>query len=269
MSFKVEVVPILQDNFSYIIIDSNTKKTAVVDPAEPQKVMASFKQLQLSPPSMILTTHKHWDHSGGNEVLSQNYQGIEVIGSAIDAVPACTKAVKDGDCIDLGETKIQVLFTPCHTKGHLMYLCRNNKNSIDEQKDALFTGDTIFISGCGKFFEGDAQDMLAAMSKVSDLDPSTLIYCGHEYTISNMKFAFTIEKDNEDLRKKYEEAQGKISKGEWTVPSSIGIELKCNPFMRTHLPSVKKALGFGEDSDPVKVLAEMRRRKNDYKASNI
>lgn len=267
------IAPILSDNYSYFLICSKSNKAAVIDPADPPKITQYLSQLKQDPRfsnlslEYVLTTHKHWDHAGGNEAMAQQFQGITVVGSKGEQIPACNKPVDDGDEFTVGDTlKVKVLSTPCHTRGHIQYLVTRTEGS---DPAALFTGDTIFVGGCGRFFEGTAQQMLDNMQKVSKLDPSTEIYCGHEYTLSNLKFAKEkVEPSNADLDAKIEWSKAQRERGLPTIPSTLGEELTYNPFMRAHVDSVKQAamnyLGQKELPNDVDTMAAIRKMKDEY-----
>lgn len=178
---RVIPVPILSDNFAYLIIDPQSGKAACVDPAEPEKVLAAAKRegIQLS---ALLCTHKHWDHSGGNEEMARLIPGLDVVTTEFEDIPAATVRLGDDDVYTLGSLSIRALHTPCHTKGHVLFLVTpQDETEIREAKTApvLFSGDTLFVGGCGRFFEGDGQQMVEAlMGRVAKLPPQTLVYCG-------------------------------------------------------------------------------------------
>jgi hydroxyacylglutathione hydrolase len=236
MSLVVEAVPVLDDNFSYIVYDGSSadKPGAIIDAAEPQKVLSKVADLGVKV-THVLTTHHHGDHSGGNEELRSLLPSIPVVGGKGDHVPGATLEVDQGDSIELGQVKLQVLSAPCHTSGHVLYFGQDSTN-----KKVLFTGDTLFIAGCGKFFEGTAEQMNKALNDtVAGLPEDTEIYCGHEYTVSNLKFAIHAEPDNQDVRSKLEWAEKTRSEGKFTIPSTIAEEKKTNPFMRVNEKSIQ------------------------------
>ncbi|KAA0067033.1 hydroxyacylglutathione hydrolase cytoplasmic [Cucumis melo var. makuwa] len=174
---KIHYIRCLEDNYSYLIIDESTKEAAVVDPVEPEKIVnvANEHGVHLK---LVLTTHHHWDHSGGNEKIKQLVPGIKVYGGSIDKVKACTDAVENGDKIALGaDVVILSLHTPCHTKGHISYYVSGKEG----EDPAVFTGDTLFVAGCGKFFEGTAEQMYQSLCvTLGSLPKQTRVYCGHE-----------------------------------------------------------------------------------------
>lgn len=179
---RVIPVPILSDNFAYLIIDPQTGKAACVDPAEPGKVLAAAKRegIQLS---TLLCTHKHWDHAGGNEEMARLVPGLDVVTTKFEDIPAATVRLGDDDVYALGSLSVRALYTPCHTKGHVLFLVTpRNETELQASQTApvLFSGDTLFVGGCGRFFEGDGAQMVEAlMGRVAKLPPQTLVYCGY------------------------------------------------------------------------------------------
>jgi len=256
---KVVQVPQLQDNYSYLVFDESAHEphAFVVDPAEPEKVIEAAKREKVQI-TTVLTTHHHWDHAGGNEKISELISGLTILGGD-DRIPALTNKVKEGDTFNVGTLKIKVLFTPCHTAGHVLYLVDSGKAPL-----ALFTGDTLFIGGCGRFFEGTAEQMHHALNEViAKLPPNTEVYCGHEYTKKNLEFALHIEPNNEDVKKKLQWATHQSESNLSTVPSNVGEELLYNPFMRVEQPNVASAVGkAGEGA--VAVMAALREAKNKF-----
>ncbi|CAF0750376.1 unnamed protein product [Didymodactylos carnosus] len=198
------------------------------------------------------------DHAGGNENLVKQakkelgLKDIPIYGG--EKVQALTHMVKDNEEIPLGQLKITCLSTPCHTAGHICYLVD------DGNKKAVFTGDTLFISGCGKFFEGTAEQMYSSLQKLAKLDPQTEVYCGHEYTLQNFKFAVTVEENNSGLQDRMKQMQSK----KVTIPSTIGDELRYNPFMRTNQEDVQKYTGTKNE---IECLAILREKKNNFKST--
>jgi len=247
-------VPVLSDNFAYLLIDRATRKAACVDPAEPEKKANVTVE-------MGICTHKHLDHSGGNERIAQLIPGIRIVGSAYEYIPGITDALKDRQTINLGSLNIEAFHTPCHTEGHELFYVTSSQESCP----ILFTGDTLFVGGCGRFFEGDANQMLKAMSIIASLPGETKIYCGHEYTISNLKFALSVEPSNVELRNKYEWACREVELGRHTIPSSVKEELSFNPFMRVKEDSVRRSITNGESMTDEQVMATLREMKNNFK----
>lgn len=231
---------------------------AAVDPVEADKVLAKAEELEVQI-TTVLTTHSHWDHAGGNKalrdlVLSHTGKALEaVVGGEGDGVEAVTREVAHGDVVRIGDLSVDVLFTPCHTRGHVLYHCQ----------DALFTGDTLFIAGCGRFFAGTPAEMNYALNElVAKLPVETKIYCGHEYTTSNLRFASHVEPQNEAVQAKLYWAIEQQRAEKPTIPSTIADELATNPFMRVHEASVQRFVGGA--TDPVAVMGLLRSAKDKF-----
>uniref|UniRef100_A0A2C9K5P8 hydroxyacylglutathione hydrolase n=2 Tax=Biomphalaria glabrata TaxID=6526 RepID=A0A2C9K5P8_BIOGL len=236
LKMKVKILPALEDNYMYLIIDEATKQCAVVDPVEPDKVEAALSDEGVNL-TTVLTTHHHWDHAGGNEQLIKSLGSKEVVGGDT-RIGALTRKVTHGDELKIGNLNVKCLFTPCHTAGHICYYVTNPNDS----ESAVFTGDTLFVAGCGKFFEGTPDQMYKALVEIlGTLPPETKVYCGHEYTVNNLKFAESVEPNNKQLISKLELAKTLRQSGTPTIPSTIKEELSFNPFMRVQ---------FGDASSP-------------------
>ncbi|CAA3014476.1 hydroxyacylglutathione hydrolase cytoplasmic [Olea europaea var. sylvestris] len=252
-------IPCLEDNYAYMIIDEATKEAAVVDPVEPHSILRVAQENGVDL-KLVLTTHHHWDHAGGNEKLRQMVPDIKVYGGSIDNVQGCTNKVENGDKISLGaEINILCLHTPCHTKGHISYYLTGKEG----EDPAVFTGDTMFIAGCGKFFEGTAEQMYHSLCvTLGSLPKPTRVFCGHEYTVKNLLFSSIVEPDNVRISQKLSWAQQKRAKGLPTIPSTIEEELETNPFMRVDLPEVQEKVGC---KSPVEAIREIRKRKDEWR----
>ncbi|KAL5006225.1 hypothetical protein ScPMuIL_015031 [Solemya velum] len=256
-SMEVHLVPALDDNYMYILEDTTTKECAAVDPVEPGKILNEVKNRNLSLTS-ILTTHHHWDHAGGNKALVKEAGKLMVFGGD-DRIDGLTHKVKHGDQIKVGSLDIQCLFTPCHTSGHICYFIPGPSS----QQPIVFTGDTLFMGGCGRFFEGTADQMYNALVMIlSRLPQHTKVYCGHEYTINNLRFAAHVEPHNEDISKTLEWAKSQRSQKQATIPSTVEQEMKINPFMRVGEQPVQT---FAGKTDPIQVMAHVRKEKDNFK----
>lgn len=254
-TMKVDIVPALDDNYMYLVYDEDALVGCIVDGVQPEKVLERASQLNIKI-QFVLTTHHHHDHSGGNSSLKQ-LLNVPIVGGIGDGVPCCSKEVSEGDSFQIGNLFVSVLSTPCHTRGHVLYLFRDPLGN-----QALFTGDTLFIGGCGRFFEGSAAQMHTALNeKIAQLDASTLVYCGHEYTMNNLLFASSVEPENPCIMSFSAFCSDLISKGLPTVPSSVGTELLINPFMRVHEPAVQEAMGT---TDEVSTMSALRSAKNSF-----
>lgn len=287
-NMKIVPVPVREDNYAYLIIDEKLKSAAVVDPFDPIKVIKAAEEENVSLSGAILTTHHHQDHSGGNEELisilkeqSNKHVKPQVYGGSFK-IPGLTSLVKDGtkfmlsspsktnqnqsDCNDQTEqqdSSIQVtcLATPCHTRDSICFYV----NDLDGGPGSVFTGDTLFIAGCGRFFEGTADEMDHALNQIlGSLPNNTITYNGHEYTKANIAFARSIEPENQhvlDVAKVCDQNDSVITMGKYT----IGDEKKFNPFMRLEEPSVLNAVGLDSSSSRIQVMQKLRELKNSFK----
>ncbi|XP_045318345.1 hydroxyacylglutathione hydrolase, mitochondrial isoform X5 [Leopardus geoffroyi] len=197
-TLRVELLPALTDNYMYLIIDGETKEAAIVDPVQPQKVVETVNKHGVKL-TTVLTTHHHWDHAGGNEKLVKLEPGLKVCGGD-DRIGALTHKVTHLSTLQVGSLNVKCLSTPCHTSGHICYFVSKPGSS---EPPAVFTGDTLFVAGCGKFYEGTADEMYKALLEIlGRLPPDTRVYCGHEYTINNLKFARHVEPNNTAIQEK-------------------------------------------------------------------
>lgn len=252
-ALEVALVPILSDNYAYLIRDVDSGVVGVVDPGEAAPIEAALGQRDWTP-DWILLTHHHSDHIGGAERLREAY-GAKIAGAAQDAkrLPKLDAELEPGEDWGFGSQLVEILDAPGHTIGHIAFHFPRAK--------ALFSGDALFALGCGRLFEGSAAQLWGALKAFGQLPPETKVYCGHEYTLSNARFAATIETGNAALQDRLKEIEALRAAGEPTIPTTIGREMATNPFMRAGEPSVKAAVGLPE-ADPAIVFAEIRRRKD-------
>jgi hydroxyacylglutathione hydrolase len=249
----IHQIPVLKDNFIYLAREPDSGCVAVVDPAVAGPVLDKAKTLGWRI-THILNTHHHPDHVGGNLEIKQA-TGCTIVGPAADPdrIPGMDVQVKDGDTYDLGAARAEVFFVPGHTRGHIAYWFKDSA--------ALFCGDTLFSIGCGRLFEGTPQQMWTSLSRLRALPPETRIYCAHEYTESNIRFAVSVDPDNAALRKRESEVKALRAAGKYSVPSLLGEERAANPFLRADDPVLAAAVGMA-GRDPADVFAEVRRRKD-------
>lgn len=250
---EIHLVPCLKDNYAYILHEPRTKAVAVVDPSEAAPVIDALHARSLSL-THILNTHHHFDHTGGNLELKER-TGAKIIGPRADAdrIPGIDIQVGNGDLVAIGTAIAKVFDIPAHTRGHIAFWF--------EEAKAVFTGDTMFAMGCGRLFEGTPAQMWASLSTLARLPADTRVYCGHEYTQSNGRFALTLEPGNADLVARMKQVDELRNKGLPTIPSTIGLELKTNPFLRPDSPELRQAMSM-ETANVIDVFAETRRRKD-------
>ncbi|NNG05069.1 MAG: hydroxyacylglutathione hydrolase [Inquilinus sp.] len=254
-ALEIDILPALSDNYIYLLRDVENGTAAVVDPSTAEPVIAALEERGLGL-GLILNTHHHHDHIGGNAALKARY-GATIIGprSEISRIPALDRTVGQGDQVSVGGETAAVIETPGHTSGHIAFWFPTSK--------ALFCGDTLFALGCGRLFEGTPAEMWASLLKLRDLPDDTRIYCGHEYTQSNARFALTVEPDNAALAERAERIDATRAQGLPTIPSTIGEEKATNPFLRADVESLKRGIGMPGCST-VTAFAELRGRKDRF-----
>ncbi len=253
---EIVQIPVLSDNYVHLVRDTATGVTAAVDPALAQPVLSVLNERDWNL-DYILCTHHHHDHVGGNAELKMVTR-CKVVGAAVDAerIPGLDIAVRHGEGISLGQLSATVLDVPGHTIGHVAYWFAD--------ADALFCGDTLFGLGCGRLFEGSAAQMWTSLLRLRGLPDTAQVYCAHEYTESNAAFARSVDPRNRDLAARSDEVAALRRAGHSTVPSSLAVEKRCNPFLRADDPALQMALGM-RGLDPVQVFADLRRRKDVFR----
>jgi hydroxyacylglutathione hydrolase len=255
MPLEIVTIPCLSDNYAFLLHATETGETAVIDVPDAAPILAKLKQRgwQLTE---IWITHHHFDHIDGVADLKEA-TGAKVIGASADAgrLPPLNLAVADGETFKFADHDVRVMDVSGHTVGHIAFHVPD--------AEAVFTADSLMALGCGRLFEGTAEQMWASMSKLAVLPPETLVCSGHEYTQSNAKFALTIEKSNADLKSRSDDINAARAAGTPTVPSTLALELETNPFLRAHLPQVKAAIGMENETDTA-VFAEIRKRKDAF-----
>jgi len=252
---QVHQFPCLNDNYSWLVHDPEANVTAVVDTPEVAPILKAVAETGWRL-THILNTHWHPDHAGGNAELKAK-TGCYVIGprGEQESIPGIDQAVDEGDVIHLGAHTAKIFNTSGHTRGHITYWF--------EQDQVAFVGDTLFALGCGRLFEGTASQMWASLQKLMALPPETRVYCAHEYTQSNARFALTVDPENPQLAERAKQIAAMRANGIATVPTTIGLELATNPFLRAASPALQRAIGMS-GADPVAVFAETRRRKDNF-----
>jgi hydroxyacylglutathione hydrolase len=254
---RVIIIPAFSDNYIYLY-QYDQDKAFAVDPADSSAVLTALTENGLSL-TMILSTHSHYDHVGGNLELKKA-TGCEVIGADSRQIPGIDRVVRDSDIISAGPCQIQIIATPGHTDKDLCYYL---PASADNPHGAVFTGDTLFIAGCGRRFGTDAFTMSNSLNKLAALPPDTRVYCGHDYTIEDYEFALTVEPTNDAAKQLLQKAKQASAQGAPTIPSTIEQEKLTNPFLRTDSLEIRQNLNMLK-SPPHEVFAQLRRRKDTF-----
>jgi len=256
--FGVLPIPALKDNYMYLIWCKATKEAAIVDPVEPDKVLSKCKDMSLTLKAG-LTTHHHHDHAGGNKKLKRLHPSITIFGGKGDNAQAVETELWEGDEVKVGDLKVNVIATPCHTKGHICYYIKSEEK---EGPGAVFTGDTLFVAGAGNFFEGGPKEMCEAFTKLGKLPKETYVYVGHEYTITNLSYAKHVEPRNKDILNKLKWAEARRQKGLYTIPSTVAEEHATNPFLRSAF-EVSDVMKHCRTKDPVYAMYFVRSEKSE------
>jgi hydroxyacylglutathione hydrolase len=250
---KIRQFPCLSDNYGFLVRDLETGRVGAIDTPDAAAIERALAQegWRLD---FIFNTHWHPDHAGGNLALKARW-GCAIIGPKGEAakIPGLDRSVGDGDIVDLGRSRAVVRDTPGHTLGHVIYHF--------ETDGAAFVGDTIFAIGCGRLFEGTPAAMWDSLGKIAAMPAETRLYCAHEYTAANARFALTVDADNPALRRRAAEVERLRRQGLPTVPTTVGEERLTNPFLRA--PEIASSIGLDRAS-PVEAFAEIRRRKDRF-----
>ncbi len=253
---EVILVPAFADNYIYVLRDAASGKVGVVDPGEAAPVQAELERRGWALTHIFLT-HHHNDHIGGVAELKARHRAT-VIGARADAhrIPDLDVALSDGDRTVFGEQTARVIAVPGHTSGHIAFWF--------EAAETLFSGDTLFSLGCGRLFEGTPAQMWESLQSLRSLTDSTRVYCGHEYTQSNGRFALTVDPDNSALQQRMDEVAALRERNQPTIPTTIGLERRTNPFLRADDPGVQSAIGL-PGAPAVEVFTELRHRKDHFR----
>ncbi|WP_430255218.1 hydroxyacylglutathione hydrolase [Neorhizobium sp. DAR64872/K0K18] len=252
---ELEVFPCRSDNFGVLVHDPESGLTASIDAPEEQPIIDAAARRGWTI-THIFTTHHHTDHVEANLALKEKL-GLEIIGPVNEAVaiPGLDRTVADGDEFHFGDHLVRVIETPGHTAGHICFHFPDDK--------ILFAADTLFALGCGRLFERSASDMWSSLQKLAVLPDETAIYFGHEYTLSNARFALTIDPDNERLKTRAAEIEELRADGKFTIPTMMGLEKETNPFLRPADPAIRRNL-IMEGKTNEEVFAEIRKRKDNF-----
>lgn len=252
-------VPAFEDNYIWLIRGHSADQTAVVDPGDAAPVLAALSRFNLTP-AAILCTHHHGDHTGGIEELTHRFRDLPVYGPGDENIAGITHVLCDGDRLDLPALglRFDILAVPGHTRGHIAYYGHG----------WLFCGDTLFSAGCGRLFEGTPEQMRRSLARLAALPGDTLVYCAHEYTRANLRFAQTVEPDNPAIQRYRDEVDARRARDEPTIPSNIALEREINPFLRWDSPAVRRAAENHSGTaltDEVSVFAAIRRWKDGFR----
>jgi hydroxyacylglutathione hydrolase len=255
MAAQVHLFPCLKDNYGVLVHDPDSGATAAIDAPEAAAVEAALKATGWKL-TEILVTHHHADHTGGIAALKQRHR-CRVVAPRAEAarIPEVDETVREGDAVKVGGLAARVIETPGHTAGQINYFFPTDK--------LLFAGDTLFSIGCGRVIEGNAEMMWNSLLKLRALPDDTRVYCGHEYTKANIRFARTVEPDNAALAAREKQVDAQLAAGKPTIPSPLGEEKAANPFLRADVPEVAKAVGLA-GKPAWQVFAEIRERKNKF-----
>ncbi|XP_023345761.1 hydroxyacylglutathione hydrolase, mitochondrial [Eurytemora carolleeae] len=272
---QIQILPALSDNYMYLLVDEKSKETAVVDPVEPDTVLRAIKDAGLNL-TTVLITHHHWDHAGGNKALLAKAPGLTVLGgdsrylyiykSSSLYFSVCLSSIHPvilQVSIQYTLSYFRLVFTtPCHTSGHICYYVTDE----NQKERIVFTGDTLFLGGCGRFFEGTAEQMFTALiEKLSALPDITKVYSGHEYALQNLAYGEHVEPENQYIKDKIQwcRAQRESVPPIPTVPSTIAEEKLINPFMRVQKPAVQ---AHAKSTDDIEVMRALRTEKDNFKS---
>ncbi|MFS2156995.1 hydroxyacylglutathione hydrolase [Pseudomonas sp. Pseusp122] len=257
---QIDALPAFNDNYIWLLQDASSRRCAAVDPGDAAPVLAWLAKNPGWQLSDILVTHHHHDHVGGVAELKQA-SGARVLGPATENIPARDIALSDNQHVEVLGLDFQIYTVPGHTLGHVAFY------HADAHRPLLFCGDTLFAAGCGRLFEGTPEQMHHSLSRLSALPGNTLVYCTHEYTLSNLRFAVAVEPDNHDIAERFAQVSRWREENRISLPSTIEMELRTNPFIRTHETSVKEKADERSGTDntsPSAIFASLRAWKDKF-----
>lgn len=261
---QIERLPVLSDNYVFILWDAQQQVAAVVDPAVAEPVLEFLERRALRL-AAIFNTHHHADHIGGNRQLLAKFPSMRVYGGTEDRgrLPGQTDFLQAGDRVEFAGRTAEIYFVPGHTRAHIAYYfppvagASGDEGAIGE----LFVGDTLFAGGCGRLFEGTPAQMLESLEKLRALPDTTRLWCAHEYTLKNLQFAIGVDRDNPELQQRLATVTAARQNLQPTVPSMLGVEKQTNPFLRWEMPALQQATGT---TDPVRTFARLRGMKDRF-----
>ena len=255
---EIKRIPVLSDNYVFVLSDLKQKIAAVIDPAVSLPILNYLNRIDCQLVA-IFNTHHHHDHVGGNKDLVRHYPNLCVYGGAEDKgrIPHQQVFLKQGDTVQFADRIGRVYFVPGHTRAHIAYYFP----PTDDETGELFCGDTIFAGGCGRLFEGTPSQMVDSIGKLRQLPDNTRVWCAHEYTLSNLKFAVTVDKGNTALQERYQAVKQARNNNIPTVPSLLGVEKQTNPFLRWDSPAIQATAKI---SEPARVFGRIRGMKDNF-----
>lgn len=253
MPLQIEQFMCRSDNFGVLVRDPDSGETALIDAPEERPILEAVERTGWTP-TLLLVTHHHPDHVEANLALKERF-GLTIVGPAAEAakIPGIDRRVEEGDTVAIGNQQGTVIETPGHTAGHVSYHFAGAR--------VAFTADTLFALGCGRLFEGSPATMRASLAKLAALPLETTIYCGHEYTLANARFALSVDPTNSALKERAREIEKLRAEDKPTLPTTLAAEMATNPFLRWHDPVIRRNLGMENAEDDV-VFAEIRKRKD-------
>lgn len=256
MTLQIEQFMCRSDNYGVLAHDPKSGETVLIDAPEEGPILAAIERTGWIP-AHLLITHHHGDHVAANEALKARF-GLTIIGPEAERerIPGMDRGLRDGDRLRLCGEEVHVIATPGHTAGHIVYHFTGS--------GVLFAADTLFALGCGRVIEGTMAQMHASLERLKALPPETVIYCGHEYSQANARFALDVDPENAALQRRAEEIDALRAKSLPTLPTTLAAELAANPFLRTADPGIRERLNL-RDADNVEVFTEIRKRKDGFK----
>lgn len=269
MALKVSSIRAFSDNYIWAFGQDGSRDVCIVDPGDAEPVLAVLLAEDLHM-SAILVTHHHADHIGGVKALLAEFPDTPVYGPQSSKIESVTSPLGDGDKLNVAGTELSVISVPGHTLDHIAYHTCSYSNEKNVESGLLFCGDTLFCGGCGRIFEGNPSMMYASLDKLASLPASTMVYCAHEYTQSNLRFALYADPGNRDTIERLQQVNEARYAGGSTVPSMLSMELRTNPFLRCHTKAVREAviekMAIPFDSSDIEVFAALRRWKDSFSA---